>query len=67
VYALVKGLIPEGGSAQIKNPTLGKLGLLVVGPTLATNLLSTGLIALRAWCALLVSDYRRLSLIMSPV
>jgi hypothetical protein len=40
---------------SIEDP--GKVGeralLFVVGPTLATNLLSTGLIAWKAWCALL--------------
>ena len=41
--------------------------LFVVGPTLATNLLSTGLIAWKAWCAPLVaSDPRQLFLTMSP-
>jgi len=49
VCALVFGLIPDSAHSQIKNLTLGKFGLVVVGPTLATNLLSTGLVALRAW------------------
>ena len=40
--------------------------LFVAGPTLATNILSTGLIAWKAWCALLVaSDPRQLFLTMS--
>jgi hypothetical protein len=33
------------------NPTLGKQELIMIGPTLATNLLSTGLISWKAWCA----------------
>ena len=40
--------------------------LFVIGPTLATNILSTGLIAWKAWCAVLVvSDPRQLFLTMS--
>jgi len=35
-----------------------KLDLMTVCPTLGTNLLSTGLIAWKAWYALLVSDPR---------
>jgi hypothetical protein len=64
-YAFATGiifcLIPDD-----TNPTMGKLDLIVIGPTLATNLLSTGLIALKAWCApLAVSDPRPLSLTIS--
>lgn len=53
---------------SIEDP--GKLGeralLCVAGPILGTNLLSTGLIAWKAWCALLAtSDSRRLFLTMT--
>ncbi len=34
----------------------GERALIMVGPTLATNLLSTGLIAWKGWCALLTPD-----------
>jgi hypothetical protein len=49
----------------------GKAGecalLFVVGPTLATNLLSTGMIAWKAWYTLPVAlDSRQLSLTISP-
>ena len=33
------------------NVKLGERALILVGPTLATNLLSTGLIAWKFWCA----------------
>jgi hypothetical protein len=46
---------------------LGEVELILVGPTLVTNLLSTGLITWKAWCALLASDPRRLSLTTSSV
>ena len=36
--------------------TLGKQYFILIGPTLATNILSTGLTAWRAWCAPLASD-----------
>ena len=36
--------------------------VLLTGPILVTNLLSTGLITWKAWCALLASDPRQLSL-----
>jgi len=34
----------------------GERALILAGPTLATNLLSTGLIAWKAWCALLTPN-----------
>ena len=49
------------------NEQLGKLDLIMTGPSLATNLLSTTLIACKAWCALLASNPQRLSLTMSLV
>jgi hypothetical protein len=43
----------------------GGMDLVVIVPTLSTNLLSTGLIAWKAWCVLLASDPRQLSLTKS--
>ena len=48
--SIVKHTIPQGGRPQVRNLPSGRLGF--VGPTMATNLLSTGLIAVKAWCAL---------------
>ena len=44
------------------NVKIGERALIMGGPTLATNLLSTGLIAWKAWCAPLASDLRGLFL-----
>ena len=48
-------------SQGIENPNkVGERALLfVAGPTLVTNLLSTGLIAWKAWCALLAASDSR--------
>jgi hypothetical protein len=40
------------------NVKIGERALIMGGPTLATNLLSTGLIAWKAWCGPLASDPR---------
>ena len=52
--------LPLGVATSISlddgNLKLGELDLMMIGPTLATNLLSTGLIAWKAWCAPLASD-----------
>ena len=61
-YGIAFGLIQRSFPAY--SLSLGVLDLIVVGPTLATNSLSTGLIAWKAWCAL-ASNPRRLSLTMS--
>ena len=53
-YGLASGLLstfPEDSDV-----TLGKLDIIIIGPTLGTNLLSTALIAWKAWCAHLAFD-----------
>ena len=61
-YGIAFGLIQRSFPAY--SLSLGVLDLIVVGPTLATNSLSTGLIAWKAWCALTFNPLR-LSLTMS--
>jgi hypothetical protein len=64
-YGLASGLLST--FPEDSNLTLGKLDIIMIGPTLGTNLLSTALIAWKAWCAYLASDPSWLSLTMSPV
>ena len=47
-YGLASGLL--GTFPEDSNITLGKLDIIMIGPTLGTNLLSTALIAWKAWC-----------------
>ena len=57
--SLVPLFSPSHQSIQDEsNVRLGERALIMVGPTLATNLLSTGLIAWKAWYALLASNHR---------
>jgi hypothetical protein len=60
VCDLYFSIIPLFGAASRSIEGQGKVGeralLFVVGPTLATNLLSTSLIAWKAWCALLTTS-----------
>jgi hypothetical protein len=51
VWSLFHGLV-QGAYPGDKSLILRELDLVIVGPTLATNLLSTGLITWKAWCAL---------------
>jgi hypothetical protein len=56
-FAFVSDLVTELSPYQLfPDPTLGKHELIMIGPTVATNLLSTGLIAWKAWCASPASD-----------
>lgn len=65
VYFTVAPLFGQT-NLSIEYPSkIGQRALIMVSPTLATNLLSTGLIAWKAWFALLASDPRQQSLIMS--
>ena len=61
VFSIVEGASPaaEGSLSSVEIETI------LVVPTLCTNLLSTGLIAWKAWCVLLASNPRQLSLIVS--
>ena len=61
MFDIVEGASPaaEGSLSSVEIETI------LVVPTLCTNLLSTGLIAWKAWYALLASSTRQLSLIMS--
>ena len=66
VYFTVVFLCTGQIKLSIEDPVeVGQRAVIVVGSTLATNLLSTGLIAWKAWCVPLPSDPRQLSLTMS--
>ena len=57
-YAIATGLV-SNLSPDNTSLTSAKHDLILIGPIVATNLLSTGLTFWRAWCALLASDPRR--------
>ena len=63
VCSMCFGII-DGGGTSIFGFRLSEVDFetILVVPTLGTNLLSTGLISWKAWCALLVFDPRHLSL-----
>ncbi len=51
IYDLKLALDVRPGTRGEQNLPEGKLAVIVVGPMLGTNLLSTSLIAWKAWCA----------------
>ena len=57
IYFTVAFLYTGEIKLSIEDPAkVGQRAIIVVSTTLATNLLSTGLIAWKAWCAVLSSE-----------